>query len=445
MNRKYLAFTALALLAAGTISAKTKLTIKNTVGADSDELGDYDLFSRTKETDVNGETQTSKTFSLGDRFQLDLENKIVNARFRLETIFQNGDDSLSDLILMPAGYVHFTPVSQIGFVAGNNFFKHFAIPSAYLAADDTTTKYGRLLTDSLGEERYFGNDNVSVFSNGFAGGLTSDWLFGDFVYLKMAGGATMYPDEDEFEKALDFGVNAGLENLLDFGFTAHNVTESDRKFGAFAGFTGNQDLVLNAHFYYNFTDSDYLPEARVTRSGVDKFKKQKTQYALGLTGGYNFRELGFSVYGDFITGLNDGYIGEIEYYDSEGNLVSSKTSLIKRGSTIVKYYYNSKGTKAKYRNDEYSKGAVPVYGQLRMNYKAGENLEFAFNFKVRTMLRDSSQTWLTFYPRTIVTLPSSMGQISGGVRLDMNMTRYDGGLSAISIPLTYTYKFKKKF
>ncbi|MBR4599005.1 MAG: hypothetical protein IKO39_03030 [Treponema sp.] len=443
MKRRFLTMT-IFLLASLSLFAKSKLTIKNTVGADLDEVGDYDFFTNSKETDVNGDTQSSNSIAFGDRFQLDYESPLVNARARLEFLYSNADTANAKFLFVPAGFVHFTPIQQFGIVAGNNFYKYFAIPSAYLAAADDTTKYGRLLTDSLGEERYFGSENVAVFSNGFAGGITSSWNFGPLFYLKLAGGATMYPDENEFEKALDFGLNAGISQLFDFGFTAHNVTEDDRKYGLFAGYTGNPDLVLNTGFYYNFTDSDYLAEARVTRSGVDKFKKQKTEYALGLTGGYNFRELGFSVYADFITGLNDAYIGTIEYYDQSGNLVTEKTSVIKRGSTIVKYYYNSKGTKVKYRTDEYSEGAVPLYAQLRLNYVASTSLELACNIKLRTMLRDSSQSWFTFYPRAIISPEAIPGEFSAGVRLDMNLTRYDG-ISSISIPLTYTYKFKKKF
>ena len=444
MNKKYLTVTILTIFGAFSLFAKTKLTVKNTVGADSDEIGDYDLFSRTNETDINDEIQTSNGFSFGDQFQLDLKNKQLSSRFRLTALYQNMDDSLSDIFIFPEGYVHYSPIPQLGVAFGNSFFKHFAIPSAYLAADDTTTKYGRLLTDSLGEERYFGNDTVSIFSNGFAGGVTSDWNFGDSVYLKMAGGATFYPDEDEFEKAVDFGLNAGLSNLFDFGFTAHNVTEDDRKFGAFAGYTGNQNLILNAGFYYNFTTSDYLPQERVVGSDDDdndvyKFKKQSTKYALGFSGGYNFIEKGFGIYGDFITGLTNEYIGNIKYYDSNGNLISTETTTIVRGSTVVKY----KNGKAK-RTDKFTSDGIPFYSQIRLTYQISESVEAMLNLKIRTLLNASDTTWITIYPRFKFDLPAGKGTIGSGIRFDMNAAKTEG-ISAISIPLTYTYKFKKSF
>ena len=52
-------------------------------------------------------------------------------------------------------------------------------------------------------------------------------------------------------------------------------------------------------------------------------------------------------------------------------------------------------------------------------------------------------TWITLYPRVKIDVGNN-GSIGAGLRFDMNAARYDG-LSGISIPLTYTYKFKKKF
>ena len=448
MKRKLLSFTIMALAACAALSAKTKLTIKNTVGGDSDEVGDYDLFSHTKEKELSGGTNSNSGFSLGDRFQVDLEDNLLTGRFRLETIFQTGDDSLSKVIFAPSGFLHFTPIQQHGFVAGNNFYKHFAIPSAYLAAADDTTKYGRLLTDSLGEDRYFGNDNVSIYTNGFAGGITSDWYFNNGIYAKFAGGGTFYPDTDEFEKAIDLGINGGLTNLFDIGFTAHNVTEDDRKFGVFAGYTGKSNLIANLGFYYNFTDSDYLPEECVEGSDdndndVYKFKKQSAKYALGLSGGYKFEEIGLGIYGDVITALTNEYIGTIKYYDTNGNLIDSETATIARGSTIVKYYYSKKGN-AKSRNDKFTHEGLPLYAGLRLTYQFSDRVEGTFKFKLRTLMNADDTTWITLYPRLKITLPANYGNIGLGIRFDMNFARYEG-LSAISVPLTYTYKFKKKF
>lgn len=433
-------FFLLVLSSLWTVSAQ-KITIKNSFGADSDEVGDFDLFAHSRETDINEDTLTSNDFSIGDRFQIDLDSKYVDGRFRLITLYQNADSSLPNVIIAPSGFAHFMPIKQLGIVAGNNFYKHFAIPSAYLAAADDTTKYGRLLTDSLGRSDYSGYDAFGVYSNGAAGGLTSDWDWGGSYsgYVKLAAGATIYTDfAGTFEKAIDLGVNFGFNDALDFGITAHDILDDDRKFGVFAGLTSVPNMILNVGFYYNFTTSEYLPEARVERSGVDEFKKQSTKYALGLTGGYDFKAYGFSIYGDLIFGLTNEYIGNIKYYDADGNLIDTDVTTIIRGGTCVKY----KNGVAK-RTDEFTHEGIPLYSQLRLNYKINKMIETQLKLKLRTMINDSSQSWITLYPKVDFTLPSKAGVISTGVKLDWNLTRYEG-LSGIAIPLTYTYKLKKK-
>ena len=167
MKKNFIAFTLFTVAAVSVLSAKTKLTIKNTVGADSDELGEFDLFSYTNTTDISGATQSRFGFSLGDEFQIDLENDLFDARFRLDSFYQNNSDEIPSFVIAPSGYFHFTPIPQFGIIAGTNFYKHFAIQSAYLAAADDTTKYGRLLTDSLGEEKYLGNEYISLFQKRF--------------------------------------------------------------------------------------------------------------------------------------------------------------------------------------------------------------------------------------------------------------------------------------
>ncbi|MCR4954276.1 MAG: hypothetical protein K6A43_09400 [Treponema sp.] len=429
-----------------------KLTIKNLFGANYDEFGDYDLYNHSTETDVNGDEDSSDSFAIGDRVQADYESKPLDARLRLELLFNNSE--AATFIIAPGGFIHWKPFSQFKLFAGTDFYKTFAIDSAYLAAADDTTKYGRLLTDSLGYETYaFGNASYSadgdesaldsgayLYLNGFCGGISSDWKFGqdDSIYLSVAAGATMAYDST-FLYALDAGVNFGVKDLFDAGFTAHNITSDERKFGVFAGLSSIENLILNAGFYYNFTSSDYLPEARVTRSGADEFKKQKTKYALGLTGGYEFSKIGLGLYADVISGLNDEYIDEIKYYDDEENLIKTEVTTIKRGSTIVKY----KDGKAK-RTDGFTAGAVPFYTQFRVSYDPTDFFNLGFSFKLRTMLGDSSQTWISLFPNVTFELPSKLGSITTGVHLDMNQTRYKG-LSDISIPLSYSYKFKKKF
>ena len=421
--------------------AKNKLTIKNTIGSDFDELGDYDLLSQTKETDIHNNLITENIFSFGDQFQIDWESKRIDSRFRLDMLYTTAEDADAAFLLVPTGYVQFKLFPQLSILAGNDFFKKFAIPSAYLAADDTTTKYGRLIADSNGEDNFLPDGDFSVYTNGLCAGLFSEWNFnlGDYdAYFKALAGGT-FVDSTGFITLLDFGVNAGLEDLFDLGFTAHDVLSPDRKLAAFAGLTSVPNLTLNAGFYYNFTDSDYLPETRVERGGEDEFKKQKTKYALGLTGGYDFAGIGLGIFADLISGLSNEYIGQIKYYNDEDELIETVTTTIVRGETVVKYINGS----AK-RSDEYPVSAFPLYGQLCINYDASESFSCSLNVKLRTLVNASDDTWLSICPRIQIKLPGKAGNLSTGLHLDMNFTRYSG-ISDISVPFTYTYKFKKKF
>ncbi len=448
VKQKALSVVALLFFAscASSIAAQT-LTIKNTFGADEESLGDYNLYSYSKETDINGDTVTNSGFALGNSTQADWVSEHLDARIKLEFLYQNIDSDEITFGILPTGYVYYEPIKQFGIILGNNFYKKFAIPSAYLAASDDTTKYGRLLTGKAGSDYYVGSTNFAAELNEFSGGITSSWGFGDYdnIYLNLAAGGTFYTDyADDSGFNLDFGLNAGMDDVFDMGFTAHNVTSDYRKFGAFAGLETVPNLILNGQFYYNFTDSDYLPEACVTRKDDDgnsvyKYKKQSTKYALGLTGGYEFEDLGLGLYADFISGLTNEYIGEVKYYDSDGNLVETKVTTIIRDSTIVKY----KNNKAK-RTDEYPHEAIPFYAQVRLTKDFNKSLKGYVNVKVRATLYDSNQTWYTFYPHFTCKLPNKLGTVGAGLKIEANLTRY-AGVSGLSIPLTYTYKFKQSF
>ncbi|MBP5520135.1 MAG: hypothetical protein J6X84_06110 [Treponema sp.] len=422
---------------------KKKLSIKNTFGGDSDELGDFDLYSHLKEKIASDETVETDIFAVGDRFQLDFESSLVTSRFTLEIAYNksSGAQEIPSLVFVPNGFIQLTPGKHFSVIAGNNYSKQFAISSGYLAAADDTTKYARILTDSLGYKEYAGNNDVALFCNGFGAGSALNFNFGknNQSYLLLAGGAMFYGDKEIFDYSLDFGFNAGKTDCFDFGFVAHNMISDSKKLGAFAGLKSIPNFTLNLGFYYNFTTSDYLPEYRVEKNGGYDFKKQKTKYALGVSTGYDFKKLGLGLYADFISGLTNQYIGNIKYYDDNDNLIKTVTKTIIRGQTSIKY----EDGVAK-RTDDCNHNAIPFYAQFRLSYDITKSLNFDCRFKLCSMWNDYSQTWLSLYPKLSYDLPSSLGKISAGVRLDMNKARFDG-LSGISIPISYTYKYKTKF
>lgn len=432
------------IIFAGTFASfaeKSKLTIKNTFGGDSEALGEYDLFTHSKELQVSGNEVSRNIFALGNKIQLDFENSFITSRFGLEVLFNNSDlQEIPKFVFVPAGFINYSPIKQISFCVGNNYSKLFAIPSGYLAAADDTTKYARILTDSLGYETYVGSDSVALVYNGFCAGVSGNLSFGkeSDLYFKPAVGVMLYSDSSNFDYSVDFGFNAGKNNLIDFGFAAHNVLDASRKLGAFAGLTLVQNLILNLGVYYNFTASDYLPEYRVQKNDSFDFKKQKSKYALGVSGGYDFKKLGLGVYADFISGITNEYIGNVKYYDKDGKLIQTETKTIVRGQSGIKYV---NGVAKK--NDEVNHYAIPFYAQLRLSYDISKSVNLGLRFKVCSLWYDYTQNWFMIYPNVSFELPSALGTINTGFKIDINQARYES-VSAISIPLSYTYKFKTK-
>lgn len=445
-----------------------KLSITNQVGADSAGLANTDLYFFSNENLYSGDVKSISGWAIGDRLQLDFSSTIVTGRLRLEAEYNGTSEISNNIIFNPTGYVHFTPIRQIGFIVGNNVFKKYTIPASYLAAADDYSKAGRLITDtlSLDEEYYKVSDFFSIPNQILIGGLTSDWTFGkkDKIYLKMAATSNFHTDFQTTPLyTVDLGIDFGIKKAADFGFTAHDILSADRKFGAFAGLKRIDNFVLNGSYYYNFSGTDFSPEAAVEKDASSdnpyyEYKKQKTLHAVGISSGYFFKKIGLGIYADIITGLSDEYVANVKYYNTDGiqqapgtyetykqGTVTTGYQVVKRGS-IVKYKDKKKdgNEQTKTTTDGFTPGAVPFYAQVRLVYDLTDNLSTSFNFKIRSMFHDPDTTWLTFYPRVELDLPSNAGDITAGVRIDMNFTRFNG-ISNFSVPVAYTYKFTKDY
>ena len=105
---------------ASSIAAQT-LTIKKTFGEDEESLGDYNLYSYSKETDINGDTVTNSGFALGNSTQADWVSEHLDARIKLEFLYQNIDSDEITFGILPTGYVYYEPIKQFGIIVGNNF------------------------------------------------------------------------------------------------------------------------------------------------------------------------------------------------------------------------------------------------------------------------------------------------------------------------------------
>lgn len=451
------------LITCSSLCFSQKLKVTNVFGADSDSNTASDLFFNTSETEASGDTASFYGFTLGDRLQADYSSPLISGRGRLEFSFLKTSDSDESFFFDPSGYIYITPLPQLGFFAGNNAFKKFVIPSSYLAAADDYTKYGRMITDTVSTDEDYRQipENFFIPSQVLIGGITSDWFFGkkDRNYLRLAVSSSVNTDQSEENSySIDSAINFGNTKLFDFGVTGRNLTGGfNMKWGVFAGLKSIENLILNGSFYYNFTSEDYLPEVAVLKTDDDDeeyygYKKQKTLFALGLSGGYYFKKYRFGIYGDFISGLNSKYVENVRTYYN-GELDSSSYEIVDRSgadsstSTPVKIKVKTTSSgkiKTTYKPDYFPENAVPFYSQLRLDYQFTDQVFSSLNLKLRSMFNASDNSWITIYPKLNFKLPCNSGDISTGLRMDFNLSRYEG-LSSFSVPLTWTYSFGKDF
>lgn len=180
------------------------------------------------------------------------------------------------------GFARFTPVEQIQFAAGNDFFTKYGVSAAYLAAADDTYSSGKMAESGLAFTAKF---NTLKFVANWAGDSQADNL-------------------DKL--GLNFGADFVIPDTVKIGTTLKNITSDDRTFGIFAGLGSVENLVLNAGYIYN----DH-----------DKFD---AKHALQVSAGYTFKDAGIKVSADVISALTNEYVkdGETEEYkNSDGDKV----------------------------------------------------------------------------------------------------------------------------
>lgn len=293
--KKVLVLGAAFALIASTVSADIKLT--NTFGGNEDYLGGNDFMSwnrkaddaTTTDRDEAEEFQSSYDVSVNDRLQADVSCEKFDGRIRLE--FENQNLSGKNSQARLRGYGRFTPIEQIQFAAGNEFFDRFAIPAAYLAATDDTYTYGVMASSGLAFCA-----NVSGFR--FVADLAGDSKADDAENL-----------------GLNFGFDGSVGDVVNMGATFKNVTSENPTFGVFAGHA-QENFILNAGYIY-----DNIDIASYT-SAVGMGTKVGWKHTMQASVGYGFTDIGLVLAADVISGLTneciiDGDTEKMEYDDKD--------------------------------------------------------------------------------------------------------------------------------
>lgn len=275
------------LLAASLASAD--ISLSSTFGGNEDNIwgNDFMSWSRKKDDPATTERDESDEFessvaNVSERLQLDYSSEKIDGRIRLEFNAKQLDGK--NALVRLRGFARFTPVEQVQFAAGNDFFTKYGVSAAYLAAADDTYSSGKMAESGLAFTAKF---NTFKFVANWAGNSQAD----------------------NFDKlGLNFGADFVIPDTVKIGTTLKNITSDDRTFGIFAGLGSVENLVLNAGYIYNYNANDIFP----------------AKHALQASAAYTFKDAGINVAADVVSVLTNEFVkdGETEEYkNSDGDKI----------------------------------------------------------------------------------------------------------------------------
>lgn len=274
------------LLAASLASAD--ISLSSTFGGNEDNIWGNDFMSWSRKDDDPATTDRdesdefeSSVANVSERLQLDYSSEKIDGRLRLEFNANNKINGKNAPVRL-RGFARFTPVEQIQFAAGNDFFTKYGVSAAYLAAADDTYSSGKMAESGLAFTAKF---NTFKFVANWAGDSQADNL-------------------DKL--GLNFGADFVIPDTVKIGTTFKNITSDDRTFGIFAGLGSVENLVLNAGYIYNA--NDIFP----------------AKHALQASAAYTFKDAGINVAADVVSVLTNEFVkdGETEEYkNSDGDKV----------------------------------------------------------------------------------------------------------------------------
>lgn len=274
------------LLAASLASAD--ISLSSTFGGNEDNIWGNDFMSWSRKDDDPATTDRdesdefeSSVANVSERLQLDYSSEKIDGRLRLEFNAKNKINGKNAPVRL-RGFARFTPVEQIQFAAGNDFFTKYGVSAAYLAAADDTYSSGKMAES----------------------GLAFTAKFNTFKFVANWAGDSQVDNLDKL--GLNFGADFVIPDTVKIGTTLKNITSDDRTFGIFAGLGSVENLVLNAGYIYNA--NDIFP----------------AKHALQASAAYTFKDAGINVAADVVSVLTNEFVkdGETEEYkNSDGDKV----------------------------------------------------------------------------------------------------------------------------
>ncbi len=326
------------------------ISIANTLGGNTDNTESKDFFRFD-------ESMNKDEISIGDRLQLDMQSESLDSRIRMDFVTDFSDSGGAFKI---RGYLNYHPLAFLNLIAGNAFFSRWVIPASYLAANDDYPCHGKL-TDTNGAGIVLQAGNIT-------------------------GSASI---QGESELNLNLGLLYDVKNLLNIGFTFQDVTRESFSFSGYAGFSGVQNLVLNAGYSYNYMGS-YV---------------QSAQHVIQGSCGYNFRSIGLAFYAEELFALTN-----------------------KRGNGSGERYFDT---------------GCPNYTALRFVKKFGEDttmtVRLSSNHELKSAKQNETGTQLQVYP--YIEQKTTCGTIRAGLRILFSDSE---GFDGLSIPFSWYYRIISK-
>lgn len=274
------------LLAASLASAD--ISLSSTFGGNEDNIWGNDFMSWLRKDDDPATTDRdesdefeSSVANVSERLQLDYSSEKIDGRLRLEFNANNNINGKNAPVRL-RGFARFTPLEQIQFAAGNDFFTKYGVSAAYLAAADDTYSSGKMAES----------------------GLTFNTKFSGLKFVANWAGDSKVDNIDKL--GLNFGADWVIPDAVKLGATFKNVTSDDRTIGVFAGLGSVENLVLNAGYIYNDND------------------KFAAKHALQASAAYTFKDAGINVAADVVSVLTNEFVkdGETEEYkNSDGDKI----------------------------------------------------------------------------------------------------------------------------
>lgn len=268
--------------------ASADISLSSTFGGNEDNIWGNDFMSWSRKDDDPATTDRdesdefeSSVANVSERLQLDYSSEKIDGRLRLEFNANNNINGKNAPVRI-RGFARFTPVEQIQFAAGNDFFTKYGVSAAYLAAADDTYSSGKMAES----------------------GLAFTAKFNTFKFVANWAGDSQVDNLDKL--GLNFGADFVIPDTVKIGTTLKNITSDDRTFGIFAGLGSVENLVLNAGYIYNA--NDVFP----------------AKHALQASAAYTFKDAGINVAADVVSVLTNEFVkdGETEEYkNSDGDKV----------------------------------------------------------------------------------------------------------------------------